>query len=78
VESIELQLDEQTARRLRELARARNRSVENFVRDLLADVARGASERDPLWGLFSDEPELMDQVLAAAMAAREEHTLRHH
>jgi hypothetical protein len=32
--------------------------------------------KDPLLGLMADEPELVDQVVEAAYAARERHPLR--
>jgi hypothetical protein len=35
-----------------------------------------ASTKDPLLGLMADEPELVDEVVEAAYAARERHPLR--
>jgi len=37
---------------------------------------RPASAKDPLLGLMADEPELVDQVVVTAYAARESHPLR--
>jgi predicted DNA-binding antitoxin AbrB/MazE fold protein len=40
----------------------------------MATPQRGAT--DPLLGLMADEPELVDDVVAAAMTARQKHPLR--
>ncbi|MBX9790015.1 MAG: hypothetical protein K2Y37_13940 [Pirellulales bacterium] len=37
---------------------------------------QATAAKDPLLGLMADEPELIDQVVEAAYAARERHPLR--
>jgi hypothetical protein len=71
METIELQLDEQTLARLRQLAESRHIAPADLIKEM---VARAVS--DPFLGMLADEPELIDQVTEEAMRAREEHPLR--
>ena len=73
--TLELHLDEQTFDRARQLAQARHSTVEAVITEI---VATGLSEAltDPWLGLFADEPEVLDAVVAAAMDARERDALR--
>jgi hypothetical protein len=71
---IELELDEETLERARQLAAARQCSLEELIRDLLQQVQQ--LPQDPYLGMLADEPELIDQVIESAMKAREEHPLR--
>ncbi len=73
--NIELQLDERVMERARRLAKARNSTVEAVLTDI---IARGveAGDADRWLGMFGDEPELMDQVVESALAARERDALR--
>lgn len=41
-----------------------------------ASTAKTEPKPDPLLGLMADEPELLDEVVEAAMMARESHPLR--
>jgi hypothetical protein len=73
---IELQLDEKTLERAQRIATLRQSSLEALIREII-DLLAGAEETsDPLVGMFAREPELIDDVLAAAMTAREIHPLR--
>ena len=50
---------------------------DQVVQQALEDFKRrDRPARDPLLGLFSDEPELMDEVVEAAMRDREARPLR--
>lgn len=51
--------------------------VEDALRRMRADEAPPApSPDDPLWGMFRDEPELIDQIVGEAMRDREALPLR--
>ena len=76
MESIEIQLSEETAKRLRELAEAHNCTLEALIRGLLDRLPESAAAGDPLSGWCADEPHLMDEVLSSAMRSREEHPFR--
>ena len=70
MQTIEIKLDERTLERAQRLAQARQCSVQDLVKDLLARAS------DPLVGMFADEPELIDEVVESAMRARENQPLR--
>lgn len=76
METIELQLDDQTAERLRRLASARRVTLEELLQETISQLGETAEKDDPLWGLFADDAELIDQVVEGAMQAREERPLR--
>ncbi len=73
--SIELHLDETVMERARQLAQAQGATVETVLTDI---ITRGvaAGDGDPWLGMFADEPELLDDVVASAMTARERDALR--
>ena len=56
----------------------RLRLVQRIVQDVAQDAERtGSSGAQPsVIGLFADEPELVDEICEAAMAARERDPLR--
>jgi hypothetical protein len=70
VETIELQLDEQTLEQARKLAAARRVSVEELLKEALGRLGVPPAD-DPITGMFADEPELLDQIVEEAMQARE-------
>ena len=60
---------------------ARGQTLEGVVTDVvrqLADQGGGgtSADDDAVLGMFSDEPDLVDQVVEAAMGARERDPLR--
>ncbi len=82
---IQLQLDEQTADRLQQLAADRQTTPEELIRDLVAKAQPGevisqtngtepvkgdGAVKDPFRGMFADIPEVIDEIVADAMAAR--------
>jgi hypothetical protein len=73
---IELELDEETLERARQLAAARQCSLEELIKDLLKQTEAHKPLQDPYLGMLADEPELIDRVTESAMKAREEHPLR--
>ncbi|MGH7945502.1 MAG: hypothetical protein ACREF9_10885 [Opitutaceae bacterium] len=76
MERIELELDTQTIERARRLARARDCTVEQLLREMIENLAPTAIEEDVFLGMFAEEPEVIDQMLEMAMQAREQHPLR--
>jgi hypothetical protein len=76
VETVELQLDEQTLEHARELAAARHVSVEELLKEALSRLSAPLAEDDPITGMFADEPELLDRIVEEAMQARERDPFR--
>ena len=73
---IKLHLDDLTFERVEQIAARRRATVETLIRDLVQRLVAIESSADPLLGMFSQEPDLMDAVTAAAMSARETDPLR--
>jgi hypothetical protein len=67
METIELQLDDQTLARLRRLAESRRIPAEDLIKEMVVQAVS-----DPFLGMLADEPELIDQITEEAMQAREE------
>jgi hypothetical protein len=59
---IELELDEETLERARQLAAARQCSLEELIKDLLKQTEAHKPLQDPYLGMLADEPELIDRV----------------
>ena len=76
METIELHLDDQTAERLRRLADARQLTLEELLQETVAHLGASPGDDDPLWGLFADDTEVIDQVVELAMRSREERPWR--
>lgn len=76
----ELHLDELTLARAKRLAKEKNVSVEEIVSEAIerfsAAPRKDEPTRDSMIGLFSDAPELMDQIVEEAYQARERDPLR--
>ena len=73
---IELQLDEQTLARALKVAASRHCTLEELVKGIIEQMEMSETADDPFLGMFSDEPELVDQVMVSTMMAREAHPLR--
>ncbi len=68
-----------------EVASGRYPSEEAVIEDALRRMKRGQNQsapssgtldNDPLWGMFRDEPEVIDQIVRDAMQDRESIPLR--
>jgi hypothetical protein len=72
--SIELHLDEATLARAKQLAAAKNESLDDLVADLIRReegvAATTEGQGRGIAGSFADEPELLDQVAEEAMELR--------
>ena len=73
--TIEIQLDEQVLIQARKLAEKHQYNLEEFLVRIIEQLGAPTPD-DPLIGLFSDEPELLDQVVNSAMLSRESASLR--
>lgn len=73
--TIELRLDDQVAERVKKLAEARHCTVEELITEMIEHLDVANAEKDPLLGRFSDEPAVVDQVVASAMRSREKNPL---
>ena len=67
MQTIELQLDEETLERARRLAEARHDTLESLIVEVIERLALVDMESDPILGMFADEPEILDQVVESAM-----------
>jgi hypothetical protein len=76
METSDLQLDEETLARARRLAASRQVTVEELIKEALAQLETPAATEDPILGMFADVPELMDEIVEETMQARERHSLR--
>lgn len=76
METIELKLDQQTLARALRLATSRHCTLEELIEKIIEQLEAAEATNDPFLGMFSDEPELIDQVMESAMMAREAHSLR--
>ena len=74
---LQLDLDDEVLSRAERLALQRGITVEQLLLELLEQAITPAPiARDPILGLFSDEPDLMDQVAEDALRARENLPMR--
>jgi hypothetical protein len=78
METIELDLDQETLERAREIAALRHSTLEALIKEIIVLLIDAKGSGDPLLGMFADEPSLVDQVLDQAMTARETDALRVH
>lgn len=72
---VELELNDATLERALRLAEARHATLDTLVNEVL-DQATALAASDPLLGLFSEEPDLIEQIVESAMEAREQHLFR--
>ena len=74
---VEVRIAPELYHRAEALAAARQCSVEALLRCLIEQVIEAEAPADRTIGLFADEPDLIDNVLANALAERERrHILR--
>jgi hypothetical protein len=76
METIEIKLDEQTLVRALHVAESHHCTLEELIKEIIEKMGSSEGKKNSILGMFSDEPELMDQVVESAMKAREEHHLR--
>jgi hypothetical protein len=76
MQTLQLELDEQTAGRVQRLAAVRQITPEELIRELVTQAEEAAPVKDPFLGLLADEPELIEQIVEEAMIARERYPFR--
>lgn len=67
--TITIELNDETARRVRELAEAERRTPEDFVRLRIESIV--SKPKDPLIGAFAEDAEILDRIEADIMRDRE-------
>ncbi len=77
MEVIQLQLNSQTLSLARQVASYHQTTLETLLQDWVEKLARQSLvTEDPLWGLFAQDRDLLDQVVAEAMHDRQYQRLR--
>jgi len=76
METIEIRLDEQTLVRALQLAKSHHCSLDELLKEIIENLESFEGKKSNIMGMFSDEPELIDQIVESAMVAREKHSLR--
>jgi hypothetical protein len=71
MKTIQLHLDPETAARARKLAAARNCTLDEIIKAGIELIEQAASSPDLVLGSFRDEAELLDEIVADAMSARQ-------
>ncbi len=71
---IELELNEATIERLKALAQDRHASIENVIEEVFSHDAQEL--KLPGWGLFADEPEVVDEIMGYIMESRQQRNER--
>jgi hypothetical protein len=73
MKTIELQLNERTLERARQVAAFHRCTLEELIQEIGNQLGKAQAASDPVRGRLAPEPELRDQVMAAAMQAREKY-----
>lgn len=76
MKTLELQLDESTFQRAIRLATDYQCTLEELFAQALDKLKAPSSSDDAMLGLFSDEPELIDEIVESAMQTREKQEWR--
>jgi len=76
METIKIKLDEQTLARALQLAKSYHYTLDELLKEIIENIESFESKKSTIMGMFSDEPELIDQIVESAMTAREKHSLR--
>ena len=74
--TIKLQLDNQTFERVQAIAARCHFTVETLLQDVIQSLVSVETRDDPILGMFAQEPDLLDAVVASAMQGRESNPLR--
>ncbi len=75
METIKLQLDKQTLDRARWLAELRHSTLSELIAEAINKLAEAEPSKDRVLGMFSDEPEVVDEILEEIMSDRAAHPL---
>ncbi|MDZ7953593.1 hypothetical protein [Nostoc sp. DedQUE09] len=70
MEKIELELDRLTFERAKTLAIVNKSTLSELISHVIERLAEVQEKNDPLMGLYADVPEIVDEIVAEAMAKR--------
>lgn len=73
---MQLELDPDTLARLKQAADARRVTPDQLLRALIENIELVERREDPLLGLLADQSDLLDEVVAEAIEARQRDALR--
>ena len=76
--SFQVSFPKKTYQALKQVAKKRQKSESDILLDALRAYLDQLAKVDPLFGMFADEADLMDEVVAYAMRTRETTPLRIH
>lgn len=76
MKTLELQLDENTFQQAVRLAAYYQWTLEELFTQALDKLKAPSLSDDPMLGLFSEEPELIDEIVESAMQTRETQSWR--
>ena len=76
MKTLELKLDESTFQQATRLATHYQWTLEELFVQALNKLKTPSSNDDPILGLFSEEPELIDEIVESAMQTREKQSWR--
>lgn len=73
VQTVELRMDSRVLDRAKQLAKARDCSLDDLFASAIETISstESPSQKVPLLGFFEDEPELIDAITRSAMEDRE-------
>jgi len=74
--ALELKLPKSTYNALQQAAEQKRKSAGELALDAIQVYLEQPAKIDPLLGLFADDPDLMDEIVADAMRSRENSPLR--
>lgn len=74
--TVQLQMDEVTWKHAQQVANQRQSTVEALIKEIIDTLATMRDTEDPFLGMFAQEPELIDQIVASTMQSRENMPLR--
>ncbi|WP_017719475.1 hypothetical protein [Kamptonema formosum] len=75
MEKIELELDGSTLARARAMANQRNCALPELIAEAINKLAVAEPPKDSILGMFADDPESVDEMLAEVMKDRAAHPL---
>lgn len=71
MQKVELELDDETYERAQRMAAKRHSSVEQLISEALAEKAASLPAPESIIGSFTDDADLLDEIVEEAMRWRE-------
>jgi hypothetical protein len=76
MKTIELNIDEKTLDHAMHIMESQHCTLEELIKVIIEELSISKFTKDGIIGMFTDVPELIDEVVESAMTDRETHTLR--